>query len=268
MTPPEVLFLAAYLECFADQIEPLPATPTPHRCGSFWIDPERDLPAISCSRRPPPPTVAVEGFSCDRLCRLLRAQVAELDAGTAPQELNCRRSPAPPPGGAFSTDWPSRWSDAGKRRFQRRRQNHRTLLTAGIDGVWKLGKKGEAANVELSTWIITNESPDGYAVMHVSGHTGVLAVGELAAVRTGSSENWQICMVRWALSENPEHLELGLQILAPRAVPAILAQPSNEEGTEYFASPHPAGNPEVTFRRVAGGCLRGACQQRTEADCW
>ncbi len=37
-------------------------------------------------------------------------------------------------------------------------------------------------------------------------------------------------MVRWALSENQEHLELGLQILATRAVPAHLARPS-ETGT-------------------------------------
>jgi hypothetical protein len=233
MTPPEVLFLAAYLECFADQIEPLPAAAAP-AAGSFWIDPERDLPAISCSRRQPPPTVAVKGFSCDRLCRLLRAQVAELDAGTAPHELKLPPFAGTPAGRGVLQRLAGRWSDAGKRRFQRRRQNHRTLLTAGIDGVWKLGKKGEAANVELSTWIITNESPDGYAVMHVSGHTGVLAVGELAAVRTGSSENWQICMVRWALSENPEHLELGLQILAPRAVPAILAQASDDAGTEHL----------------------------------
>ncbi|MEF8705318.1 MAG: hypothetical protein V5B07_02655, partial [Candidatus Accumulibacter sp. UW27] len=158
MTPPEVLFLAAYLECFADQIEPLPATPTP-TVGSFWIDPERDLPAISYMRRPPPPTVAVEGFSCDRLCQLLRAQVAELDTGSAPRELRLPAFAGTPAGRGVLHRLASRWSDAGKRRFQRRRQNHRTLLTAGIDGVWRLGRKGQAANVDLSTWIITNESP-------------------------------------------------------------------------------------------------------------
>jgi hypothetical protein len=32
------------------------------------------------------------------------------------------------------------------------------------------------------------------------------------------------------LSENPEHLELGLQILAPRALPAMLALPMNDQG--------------------------------------
>jgi hypothetical protein len=59
----------------------------------------------------------------------------------------------------------------------------------------------------------------------------------VVAIRTDSDQNWQICLVRWALSENPEHLELGLQILAPKAVPAILAQPSHgtgDTGTEHL----------------------------------
>jgi hypothetical protein len=97
---------------------------------------------------------------------------------------------------------------------------------AGIDGLWHLSKQKDTAAVELSRWMITNESPDGYAVMHVSGKIGTLSVGNVAAVRTGDEKNWQICLVRWAVSENPEHLELGLQILAPKAVPAILARPA------------------------------------------
>ena len=127
-----------------------------------------------------------------------------------------------------------RWSEHGKRRFHRRRQNYRAVLGAGIEGLWQLCRNGDKANVELSSWMITNESPDGYALMHVSGKIGTLAVGNIAAVRTGSERNWQVCMVRWAVSENPEHLELGLQILAPKAIPAILAQPSEGEGTEHL----------------------------------
>jgi hypothetical protein len=233
MTPPEVLFLAAYLERFTGQIEPLPTTAVA-AAGMFWIDPARDGPAISCLRKLSPPTVPLDGFSCVRLCLLLKAQIAQLDAGILPQEINLPAFAGTSAGRGVLHRLAERWSDAGKRRFPRRRQDHRTLLATGIDGVWLLSRKGEATDVELSTWLIGNESPDGYAVMHVSGHTGALSVGDVAAVRTGSDPNWQIGIVRWAVSENPEHLELGLQILAPRAVPAILAQPSNQEGTEYF----------------------------------
>ena len=71
--------------------------------------------------------------------------------------------------------------------------------------------------------------------MHVSGKTGSLSVGDVVALRTESGENWQICICRWALSENQEHLELGLQILATRAVPAVLALPAATEGRKRLS---------------------------------
>ncbi len=233
MTPREVLFLAACFERFADQLEPLVATATAAP-GNFWIDPARDLPALSSLRKQPPETAPLHGFSCTRLCLLLNAQIAQLNAGRPPQELDLPDFAATPAGRGVLGRLAARWSDSGKRRFLRRRQSQRMLLSAGVDRIWQLCSQGEAANAVVSTWMISNESPDGYAVMHVSGNTGVLSVGDVAAVRAEAEQNWQICLVRWALSENPEHLELGLQILAPTAVPAILAQRSDDAGTEYL----------------------------------
>jgi len=80
--------------------------------------------------------------------------------------------------------------------------------------------------------MVTNESPDGYALMHLSGKTSRLGAGDIVALRTENSEDWQVCIVRWALSENPEHLELGLQILATRATPAIVAFPAHGDASE------------------------------------
>lgn len=39
----------------------------------------------------------------------------------------------------------------------------------------------------------------------------------------------KVCIIRWALSENQEHLELGLQILATDAVPAFGTTESGEK---------------------------------------
>jgi hypothetical protein len=233
LTPLEVLFLAAYFERFADQVEVLSAA-LPITPGTFWIDPARDVAALSSLRKISRPTDLPDCFSCLRLCLLLKDQIAQLDAGIPAQELNLPDFAGTPAGRGVLVRLAARWGDSGKRRFLRRRQNHRTLLGTGIDGLWQLSKTGEAANVNVSTWMVTNESPEGYAVMHVAGNTGALSVGNVVAIRTDSDQNWQICLVRWALSENPEHLELGLQILAPKAVPAILAQPSHGTGTEHL----------------------------------
>ena len=73
--------------------------------------------------------------------------------------------------------------------------------------------------------MITNQSPDGYTVMHLSGNVGEIRVGDICAVRTESENEWKVGIIRWIQSENQEHLELGLQILATQAVSASLAQP-------------------------------------------
>ena len=233
LTARQVLFLADYFERFADQLEPISAAAAVAP-GTFWIDRQRDAPAISCAHKLAPPTTSLDGFSCARLTRLLKVQIAELERGTPAQAIGLPEYADTPAGLGVLRRLASRWTDSGKRRFQRRRQNNRTVLSSGIDDLWRLCQKGEARDLDLSTWMITNESPDGYAVMHVAGKTGALSVGDVVAVRTGSEQNWQVCLVRWAISENPEHLELGLQILGPKAVPAIIAQPSEKLGTEHL----------------------------------
>lgn len=74
----------------------------------------------------------------------------------------------------------------------------------------------------------TNQSPDGYALMHLAGKTGRLTAGDIVALRLEDGHEWQVCIVRWALSENPEHLEIGLQVLATQATAATLALPERD----------------------------------------
>ncbi|WP_374681830.1 hypothetical protein [Accumulibacter sp.] len=234
LTAREVVFLAAYFERFAGQIETISAEAAATAPGSFWVDPTRDAPALPFSRKLAPSTAPLEYFSCARLGLLLKTQIAQLNAGTPAEEIGLPELASTPAGVGVLRRLAGRWSDFGKRRFHRRRQGYRTVLGTGIDGLWKLSKEGDSTAVELSSWMITNESPDGYAIRHVSGKIGTLSVGNVVAVRTGDEKNWQICMVRWAVSENPEDLELGLQILAPKAVAAILARPVEGEGTEHL----------------------------------
>ncbi len=224
----EVSFVSTYLEAFPDWIDSAnaKATPTP---AAFWIDPARDAPAVACSRKAPPPDQPVRYFSCDRLAALLREQLAALEAGADAQQLGLPEFAATTAGRGVLRRLITYWGEPGKRRFPRRRQNYRAALCAGLGNLWTLFQEGDAALVDTSSWMVTNESPDGYAVMHVSGKTGAMAVGDVTAIRTESGEDWQICIVRWALSENQEHLEFGLQILATHAVPAFLAVPTDTD---------------------------------------
>lgn len=232
-TASEVDFVATYLKTFADQIDfgDTAASETP---TSFWVDPTRDAPAVASARKPPPPATPVHYFSCDRLVALLKKQLSALNSGDSPQQINLPAFSGTPAGRGVLRRLVTYWGEPGKRRFPRRRQNYRAALCTGLDSLWQLFQDGEAAPIETSSWMITNESPDGYAIMHVSGKMAGMSVGDVTAIRTESGESWQIGIVRWALSENQEHIELGLQILAPRAVPALLALPSATTGPRRF----------------------------------
>ena len=134
-------------------------------------------------------------------------------------------------------------SDTRKRRFSRRRQGYRARICFRLDAIWQL-LRGQRDDDELGEWQVVNESPDGYATMHVTGKTQKLQVGDLAAIRRYHDEDWQICIIRWAQSENPEHFELGLQALSPRAIGGMLALPGPQEISKQ---------PVLLMAPIAGG---------------
>ena len=253
----EIDFIAAYLAHFADGVDPdLSSAPNP---AAFWIDATRDAAAYACARNTPPPGSAVRYFSGSRLAERLRQQLAELEAGAPAATIELPDFADTPAGRGVLRRLINYWGDPGKRRFPRRRQNYRALLCCGLANLWQLFQHGDAAPTETSTWMIINESPDGYAFMHVSGNTGKLSIGDVAAIRTESGKTWQICVVRWALSENQEHLELGLQILATRAIPALLALP----GERREPAPQPALIlPEIRALRAGEMLLTDAAALR------
>ena len=88
--------------------------------------------------------------------------------------------------------------------------------------------------------MVTNESPDGYSLMHMSGPTSHLRVGDMVAVqptgeRAEQVPNWHVGIVRWAISENPEHIELGMQQLASHAIAAEVIRPLELEAGNLSA---------------------------------
>lgn len=224
----EILFLDTYLERFSSQIDSNRDKPDRNPV-MFWIDPARDAPATPCSRKPPPQETPVRYFSCGRLATLLANQLEALDAGTDAKQLALPDFAATPAGRGVLRRLSVHWGDPGKRRFPRRRQNYRAQLCAGLNNIFQLFQK-KPIPAEASNWMIVNESPDGYSIMHVSGKTGPITVGDVVALKTETGDNWQLCIIRWVLSENQEHLELGLQILSARAVAAHLALPSGTDG--------------------------------------
>jgi hypothetical protein len=215
------MFLDIYLGYFSKQVDINRGNPEDSP-AMFWINPESDAPATPYNRKFPAPETSVYGFSCHRLATLIESQLAALETGIPPDQLSLPSFAAKPAGIGVLTRLQHFWGSPGKRRFPRRIQNQRCKLCLGFSNLCNLYQVEQQA-VETSVWMITNESPDGYTVMHISGKTRAIRVGDVVALRTETGEGWQLCIIRWALSENREHIELGLQILSARAYTANIA---------------------------------------------
>ncbi|MBS1198173.1 MAG: hypothetical protein H6R18_1958 [Proteobacteria bacterium] len=232
----ELEFIADYIQICVDSVSLLEEVP-PGQEGLFWIDPHRDAPVYALSRRNPPPDTSVLFLACDAAARCARDHLDALEKGYPANQLDLPDYAETPAGHGVLRRLIARWGRPPKRKYPRRRHSYRATLCAGLEELWCLLDKPDSDPPDASEWMILNESAEGWAMMHLSGKTEHLHVGDLVAVRPEAENGapapaWTVCIVRWALSENPEHIEMGLQVLAPTALPAVLAVCRNGSGLE------------------------------------
>jgi hypothetical protein len=121
--------------------------------------------------------------------------------------------------------------------------------------MWLLGKDAARPLAGIQKWEVINESPGGLAIMSVAGVRGEIESGSTLALRRDAEQPWSICIVRWARSEHPGQLELGLQIVgigfqpvevgfrgrAAKKLEPALALPAMEPVRRHPAMLAPAG---------------------------
>ncbi|MDR2625129.1 MAG: hypothetical protein LBC37_02220 [Zoogloeaceae bacterium] len=220
----ELEFVAEYAHKCADTISLTAEMPQDGE-AIFWVEPAHDFALFALARRPLPPGYRAFYFSTDKAAERARKDLEALSAGVSAESLHLPELAQTPAGQGALRRLASAWGIPGKRHFPRRRQaNHRRArLCAGLARFCQLlQKKGSEGEVDISQWMIINESPDGYALMHMSGTIGHVRIGDVVALRPDANPGWLVCLVRWALSENPEHIEIGLQIVALDAIPVTL----------------------------------------------
>jgi len=223
-TSPELLFLNDYITLCVEDIRFTKVPPLEHD-SVFWVDPDVDQPALNLGRSSPANGMRLFYFDCHLIAEVAGEHYKRLRKGEPPKQFKLAEFASSAAGLGVLRRVSEFLGKAGKRRFQRRRCSERAQLCPGVDNLWLMLISQEHTPQEVSEWMLTNESAEGCALMHLSGETKRLRVGDIVTYKSSENDTWEICLVRWALSENAEHIELGLQILSPTAMAAELVVP-------------------------------------------
>lgn len=222
-SPSETAVVSAYLERYAPLVELLAEKPDDGSASWFWLETERDMGPVPSNRRIPAKHGHLLFLSCVRLANRLDEQLNALEKGASAADLKLPEVVATPAAIGFLRRVQQHWNSPPHRHYSRRQNSYRAHVCIGLDDLWHLLHNGKAPTgtepgpVRTTEWMVLNESAAGFAVMHVAGEVDRLRTGSVIALRSNAEGPWNICIVRWMRSENPEHIELGLELVAPNA---------------------------------------------------
>jgi hypothetical protein len=231
----EIGFLIDYLRSFpiGVTIDPQPKGPLD---SWYWLDEKRGLPPVAVTRRPPLAGGKTLYFSCATLAQTAEEHLRRLAAGENPEALGLPASAATDDYRIVLGRAQARWSSPPRRRHHHRPSSYAVEICPELDRLWDLlrgrgSEEVEQAPIPITKWLVLNESPGGFAMMHLSGAISGLVSGGALGLRTSPERPWNICLVRWARSDNPEHIELGLELIAPSAAPVQIVRRDDKAGS-------------------------------------
>ncbi len=209
------------------------ATESPRRTEDwFWLEEDRDLPPVAMARKGPPVHGTMLYFSCAKLARVTGRYLRQLENGELPIKPTMSAVPDAPTMQSHRevlARAQARWLSPPKRQAPRHPSHDRVQVCAPLGRLWSMLHDPKPAGSRTDTapitdWLVLNESSSGFAMMHVSGPIDDLVAGDILGVRHTPEKPWNICLLRWGRSDNQEHVEIGLELISPSAVPVQLVR--------------------------------------------
>ncbi|HTH94823.1 MAG TPA: hypothetical protein VL550_06300 [Rhodocyclaceae bacterium] len=205
LTAKEQAFLWRHTALFAAQVEI--TTHAPQETSAWlWADGEDGRAPTPSIRRAPPSADGLFFYHC----RVLGTHAQNsLNDFSIPQEWRSALHHAA-----------RRWLNPPARRHPRQRGSYRIEICPRLSTLWGLLNNdldAHAASHVISEWQVLNDSPAGYAAMHIAGGIPTLQAGSVIGIRRHDKMPWSLCTVRWTRSDNAEHFEIGLEVLASHA---------------------------------------------------
>lgn len=194
------------------------------------------------------------------LLNKLQQQVQGLRAGTPPSRLGLPGTANHPSYLAVLERCFAQWSEPQQRRHMRNGVRPHADLVSGFDAVYrfvaqnalsrrKTDESKKDVELPVSEWSIIDQSEGGFGLRFVNGHAGAISVGEVVALRFKDRAAVAICIARRARNVSGSEFEIGLELLADKAVATHTTRqlPDN-------ASPKPdPDSPALLLPRLANG---------------
>ncbi|MBU0594095.1 MAG: hypothetical protein KKH74_10220 [Gammaproteobacteria bacterium] len=259
----EVNKVLEYLTQFGGNAHLQPLMQTSNPSGFFLVRLDSDKPPRALAH-----DITVTDARTDillntiELARLLHQQISQLESGMDPKALLL-------PFATKDFGYPNllrrmlkHWGIAPKRLFNRTQHDAKMEICAGIRSIHHFlsgdlsggvaGRVAEHETTEITleladspldktshqtyvskNWLIINESAGGLALSKDPKTDVQVRVGEIIGLRPENNDAWNIGVVRWVSSENPNHLQLGAQMIAPTATPVTLRPLITSAGTPF-----------------------------------
>lgn len=245
----QVKLVHEYLQHFAGQASLLPLLQTSEQpVGFFLVRLETDKPpkAVAQNLTATDPRTDIL-LNTIELARTLHYQLQKLEAGSEPAKLGLPPVARQPAYQEMMRGLIQHWGIAPKRLFNRVRKASALEIIVGVRAIHHFldptlgARQTEVHDAEITlrlassaidtsssqsytstSWLVLNESAGGMAISKEPQAQVQVRVGEVLGVRADRSADWNLVLVRWVHSKDPAHLELGAQMLAPKASAVVL----------------------------------------------
>ncbi|MDP2783972.1 MAG: hypothetical protein Q8O38_05180 [Sulfurimicrobium sp.] len=263
----EVNKVLDYLSSFGDHAHLQPLMQTSNPSGFFLVRLDSDKPPRALAHDSTVTDARTDILlNTIELARLLHQQIQHLEVGVNPKALLLPDSVQDFGISNLLRRMLKHWGIAPKRLFNRMQNSARMDICAGIRSIHyflsgetvpsteilpdnqEMQDQDTEITLELAdspldktshqtfvskNWLIINESAGGLALAKDPKTDARVRVGEIIGLRPESNKAWNIGVVRWVSSENPNHLQLGAQMLAPTATPVLVRPVIASAGTLF-----------------------------------
>jgi hypothetical protein len=259
----EVSKIMDFLARFGNQAQLMPLAQTTSPSGFFLVRLDSDKPPKAVAQN-----VTVTDARSDillntiELARLIHQQITRLEAGETPRSQGLADTASEPAYLDLMRRMIRFWGIAPKRHFTRLPNQASVNICAGLRTVhyfingqkqYPNGDTMESYDSDITVkfssspidrtsqqtfvstqWTIVNESAGGLALTKASADVVQIRVGEVVGLKPEKLPDWNVGVVRWVKSDNPAHIELGVQMLAPKALPAIIKPVISAADVEFL----------------------------------